>query len=198
MNLNLIQRVVRLEKIIKNMRSFVGTVTDNEDPEGLQRIKVECLAHFPPGQKTKWCTAKVVSGGNNKGVVNTPQIGDTVLVEFENGKLNQPTFRGGVRNLDALPPEEFNDPKVNGEKTESGILIVKDDNDGSYKITVPQGAEVHLDGGGTLHLTGVTVITHGPTKLNNGEFGVVTDSPAHLCPLTGKPHAGSTTVKSTI
>ena len=101
---------------------------------------------------------------------------------------------GAFRSTRSPIPTEFSNPDINGLKTKSGIIEKYDDTDGSYKITVPEGAEVYLDGGGIAHITGVTIITHGNTKLNEGEYGVVTESPCNLCFLCGKPHAGSNTV----
>ena len=187
--------VQKLQKVVRNMQSFEAEVVDNEDPEGLQRIKVMCTPVY--GQEVcPWCTSKDPVVGDSIGIVNTPQVGDYVSITLRGGNSSQPQWEGGFRSSKTPPPSEFSDPKVNGEKTSSGITITKDDTDGSYKITVPQGAEVYLDGGGTLHLTGVTVVTHGVTKLNNGEFGVATTG--HICPYTGSPHIGSLTVKATL
>lgn len=175
----------KVMRTLNNMRTFEAEVVENIDPEGLDRIKVKCSPLYGEGIISPWCLSKEIYTGNGIGTVNTPPIGSFVSIKLRGGNTDSPEWEGGFRNANNPPPEEFLTPEINGEKTPGSILIVKNDIDGSYQVTVPAGTEVYLDGSGILHLTGVTIISHGETKLNNGSIPIALGGPTIKCPVTG-------------
>jgi len=190
---NLKRRMARLETLVIGAKGFEAFVTNVNDPEGNNRIKVECANIWGTGNESPWLIDCCNVGGASKGEVWTPTEGDSVSVRLRDGKPDAGEWVGAYRSTRSPIPSEFSDPDINGRKTKSGILVVFDDNLGAYRVTVPSGGEVYLDGGGIAHITGTTIITHGITKLNEGGFGITSE--CDICPFSGKGHSGSTTCK---
>ncbi|GAA1935914.1 VgrG-related protein [Streptomyces sodiiphilus] len=80
-----------------------GTVTDTKDPEGLGRVKVS----FP------WLSEEYASGwartaqasGTGGGEAFIPEVGDEVLVGFEQGRLDRPYVLAGLFNGQDKPAQ---------------------------------------------------------------------------------------------
>lgn len=194
------RRLAALERQMRfSNKPFSATVTANEDPDGRNRVKVSCPDVYGEGMNSPWLTNRSEVNGPNRGSVFTPKIGDKVFVNFRDGSSDAGEYFGGPRDADSTVPEEFSDPNINGIVCESGIKVIYNDNDGSYSFETDGGMlKLHQDG--TMDLYGIVVNAHAPCNFNSdsAQFGVVTDSPAHLCPFSGKPHTGSTTVKAAI
>ena len=81
----------------------VGVVTNNNDPDGLGRIKVK----FPSVDdqiESAWARLVVPGGGSNRGFGILPELDDEVLVAFEHGDLRRPFVLGGLWGGRAKPP----------------------------------------------------------------------------------------------
>jgi uncharacterized protein involved in type VI secretion and phage assembly len=93
----------------------VATVTDNQDPEGLARVRVR-LPWQPEAQESYWARLAVPMAMANQGVYFLPDVGDEVLVGFELGDLTHPCVIGSLWNGQSRPPETNddgnNDPRV--------------------------------------------------------------------------------------
>ncbi|MEV5987453.1 VgrG-related protein [Streptomyces sp. NPDC052051] len=73
-----------------------GTVTDTKDPEGLGRVKVR-FPWLSDEYASDWArTAQ--SGGTGGGEAFIPEVGDEVLVGFEQGRLDRPYVLAGLHN----------------------------------------------------------------------------------------------------
>jgi phage protein D/phage baseplate assembly protein gpV len=73
-----------------------GTVTDTKDPDKLARVKVN-LPWLSGDYASDWVrTAQL--GGVRGGGVFSPEVGDEVLVGFEQGRLEQPFVLAGLYN----------------------------------------------------------------------------------------------------
>jgi phage protein D len=80
----------------------VGEVTNNNDPDGLGRVKVK----FPTLGDTIeswWARIASPSAGKDRGLLMMPVIGDEVLVAFEHGDARRPYVLGSVWNGRAKP-----------------------------------------------------------------------------------------------
>ncbi len=116
-----------------------AVVVDNNDPEGLGRIKVK----FPWLDSDDTCWVRVASphAGKDHGWVSLPEIEDEVLVGFERGNANYPIVIGSLYTKDNSPPDESigddNNKKI--FLTKGGNVIAIDDSDGSQTITLSQG-----------------------------------------------------------
>jgi phage protein D len=93
---------------------LAGIVTNNQDPEGLGRVKVKFPA-LTEEHESHW--ARVVGHGIGPGRGNDclPEINDEVLVGFEHGDIHRPYILGGVWNGKDQPPENINDSVQDGK-----------------------------------------------------------------------------------
>jgi uncharacterized protein involved in type VI secretion and phage assembly len=134
-----------------------GIVVDNEDPEGLARVKVT----YPwrdAEDESYWARIATLSAGDDRGMYFLPDIGDEVLVAFEGGDIHYPFIIGSLWNGNATPPQR-NDGKNNIRqiKTRSGheILFDDSDGDGTIKIETTNGRTIILNdaGGGDISIS---------------------------------------------
>ncbi len=88
---------------------LVGIVTDNQDPEGLGRVKVWFPTLTPKtgenAHASHWARVVAIGAGNGRGFDCLPEINDEVLVAFEHGNIHRPYILGGVWNGQDLPPK---------------------------------------------------------------------------------------------
>ena len=125
----------------------VAVVTDNKDPDKLCRVKVRY-----PGQdgadKSSWARLAVPMAGNDSGLVLIPEIGDEVLVAFENGDLRFPYVLGALWNGKGKPPLANSDGKNDRRmlKTRKGHRLLFDDGArGAVELAHVDGRRVVLD-----------------------------------------------------
>jgi hypothetical protein len=199
--------IAQLERRISNIerqlryatKELVGVVTANEDPEGRNRIKVSCPDVYGETGESPWLLSRSDVNGPERGSVWTPKLGDSVAFKLRDGNPDVGEYFGGPRDADSTIPEEFSDPNVNGMKTESGITVIHNDNDGSYTVhTKDEASKIVLTQEGEIHCYGAKCYVHSETDLNSdmAQYGVVTGSPLHKCPFSGLPHACSLTVRA--
>jgi phage baseplate assembly protein V len=115
----------------------VGLVIDNQDPQGLGRVRLRFPA-LSDDEIGHWARIAVLMAGADRGTFFLPEIGDEVLVAFENGDIARPYVLGGLWNGQDKPPETNADGKNNLRlvKSRSGHLIRLDDSDGAEKIEI--------------------------------------------------------------
>jgi len=99
-----------------------ATVLDVHDPEGLGRVRID-YAWMGEGQTTSYyAPVATLMAGGGRGSWIMPEIGDEVLVAFEQGDINHPFIIGFLWNGKDKPPA--NDPQrrllhsVNGHEIE--------------------------------------------------------------------------------
>lgn len=82
----------------------VAVVTQNEDPDGLGRVRVR----YPElGEDTEgwWARIAAPGAGGDRGLLMTPLVGDEVLVAFEHGDVRRPLVLGSLWNGEDTPGE---------------------------------------------------------------------------------------------
>jgi uncharacterized protein involved in type VI secretion and phage assembly len=154
----------------------VARVLDNVDPADAARVRVQ----FPWESESNegwWAPVVTPHAGSGRGFYFLPEIGDEVLVAFEQGDPNRPVVIGSLWNGSDRPPNDglHGDEQGNNDikriVTKSGNRIVMDDMEGSETIVVatPQHIRIsmfdgektlliHSDGdinihaGGTVHI----------------------------------------------
>lgn len=111
-------------------------VQDNDDPEGLGRVRVRFHWQSPP-EMSPWIRAASIHSGAERGVYFLPEKGDEVLVGFENNHPDRPFVMGSLYHRNAKPAE-WSDPKNNKKafKTKSGNQIYFDDESGKEEIRI--------------------------------------------------------------
>jgi uncharacterized protein involved in type VI secretion and phage assembly len=84
----------------------VGVVTDNQDPDGLARVRVQ-LPWLVDGAVTHWARIATLMAGKEIGAFFLPEIGDEVLLGAEQGDPSHLYVLGMLWN-GKLPPPETN------------------------------------------------------------------------------------------
>lgn len=112
-------------------------VTNNQDPDGLGRIKVK-IPLLSGEDEANWARVAVLMAGKARGTFFLPEVNDEVLVAFELGDINRPYIIGALWNGVDKPPLSNGDGKNNQReiKSRSGHIIRFDDTDGQEKLTI--------------------------------------------------------------
>ena len=119
----------------------VGIVTNNNDPEGIGRVKVR----FPwlsgtdeSADESAWARIAASMAGKGRGAYFLPEVDDEVLVAFDHGDIRFPYVLGALWNGQDQPPAANNDGKNNLRliQSRSGHIIRLDDTSGAEKIEI--------------------------------------------------------------
>jgi uncharacterized protein involved in type VI secretion and phage assembly len=115
----------------------VGVVTNNQDPEGIGRVKVR-FPWLSPDHESNWARIAYPMAGNGRGFFLLPEVDDEVLVAFEHGQVELPYVVGALHNGKDKPPGNNDDGKNNLRRltSRSGHVITLDDTEGAEKITI--------------------------------------------------------------
>lgn len=121
----------------KLMGVMVGIVTNNQDPDGLGRVKVK-IPRLSGDDESNWARIVTFMAGKERGAFFLPEVDDEVLVAFECGDINMPYIVGALWNGVDKPFETNSDGKNDKRviKSRSGHLIRLDDKDGAEKIEI--------------------------------------------------------------
>ncbi len=118
-------------------------VIDNNDPEGMGRVRVEYYWGLG-STKSEWMRVTQQYAGSERGSYCIPEIGDEVLVDFENRNVDCPYVSASHYNGKNKP--EFFDSKnmIKGWKFRFGQLLKFIEKVGIL-LSDPSGNEIHLD-----------------------------------------------------
>ncbi len=122
----------------------IGIVTNNKDPDGMGRVKLK----FPwrdVEDESYWARVATLMAGKDRGSFFLPEVGDEVLVAFDQGDIHHPYVLGCLWNGKDTPPETNSDGKNNIRKikSRSGHEIIFNDNDSEKKEQI----EIHTKAG---------------------------------------------------
>lgn len=159
---------------------LVGIVTDNEDPEGMGRVKVK-FPTLTEDHNSNWARIVSMGAANGRGFDCLPEIDDEVLVTFEHGDIHRPYVIGGVWNGEDAPPNSVNKNVQNGkvrlrtfqtrtghkiqfieenQDTKAGICVETTGghvfrlNDSEQDITVNSTGNIHIQAKGEVFIQG--------------------------------------------
>ncbi len=158
-NGDLLSTLVSRNTLRPGQTSLVGLVTDNEDPEGLGRVKVK-FPTLTEEHSSNWARVVSMGAGKGRGFDCLPEIDDEVLVTFEHGDIHRPYVVGGVWNGEDTPPNSVSDNVRDGQvrlrtfqaRTGHQIQFIEEDKGGSkagVKITTKGGHQIYLDDSGS-------------------------------------------------
>ncbi len=141
-------------------RSFPqpATVVDNEDADGLARVKVR-MAWQADGETSPWISVMVPQAGSETGFRFLPELDNEVMVDFIGQNVERPFVVGALyteRNQSSIA-HGSNNQKLIG--TRSGCRIVFDDDAGSIKLTDKAGSYILLDGSGNIQMEAAKNLT---------------------------------------
>lgn len=119
----------------------IGIVTDNNDPDGLGRVKVK-YPWLSEEHTSFWTRIASPMAGSDRGFFFLPEVDDEVLVAFEHGEISRGYILGALWNGVDSPPEG-NSIAVQGGKVERrtiktriGHTILLDDTGGRGEMSL--------------------------------------------------------------
>jgi uncharacterized protein involved in type VI secretion and phage assembly len=126
-----------------------GMVTNNQDPEGLGRVKVK-FPWLSDDNESDWIRIATPMAGGGRGSFFLPEVDDEVLLAFEHGDINRPFVIGALWNGVDHPPETNRDGRNNIRKirSRSGHEIIFNDDRGAGQEKI----EIHTNSGHTIVL----------------------------------------------
>jgi uncharacterized protein involved in type VI secretion and phage assembly len=115
----------------------VGVVTNNEDPDGLGRVKVK-FPWLSDEDESHWARIAAPMAGKERGIYFLPEVEDEVLVTFEQGDMRFPYVLGALWNGKDAPPASNTGGKNNVRliKSRSGSVIRLNDEDGKETVEI--------------------------------------------------------------
>lgn len=136
----------------------VAVVTDAQDPETLGRVKLR-FPWLSETYESTWARVASAGAGPDRGLVVVPEVGDEVLVAFEDGDPSAPYVLGGLWNGQDAPPAHTvagttGEVQTRTFRTRAGAELVFDDDQTSIKLATADGsAVVTLTDSGSPSLT---------------------------------------------
>lgn len=159
----------------------IGIVSDVNDPEGQGRVRVQ-LPWLDDNFVSPWARTVHVGAGPQRGSLVMPEVGDEVLVVFEQGDVNSPFVLGGLYNGKDKPPAngppliDSGSGAVNSRSLVSRrghhIDLIDKDSDSGITLQTDDGKLVL-----TLDAAGTKVLVHSDgTILIEGKQGITLDA----------------------
>lgn len=123
-------------------------VKDNNDPKGMGRVRVQFF--WQKGEQlSPWIRMIQPYAGSGKGFYFIPEVGEEVMVDFENGNAERPFVLGTHYNGEA---KSGYNPTTKAIHTQSGTKILLNDAEGSVRIEDASGNIYQMDGNGTIEV----------------------------------------------
>lgn len=122
--------------------AVVGVVTNNQDPDGMGRVKVK-FPWLSDEDESYWARIISLMAGKERGLYFLPEVDDEVLVIFEQGDVRFPYVIGALWNGQDKPPLANDNGKNNVRliKSRSGHVIRLNDEDGKETIEIIDKSE---------------------------------------------------------
>lgn len=160
------------------MKKYPGVVTgivnSVDDPQGQGRLQLQ-FPWLSSSQLSSWAPVAAALAGKDRGAFLMPEVGDEVLVAFEQGDFDHPFVVGFLWNGVDTPPEKTNKNRI--IKTPGGHQLRFEDADGAKKVIVKS------DGGHQIEIddTAQTITV----KTKSGAQSVVLDDTTQSIKLRG-------------
>jgi uncharacterized protein involved in type VI secretion and phage assembly len=125
----------------------MAIVTQNQDPDGMCRVKVRYPWYDKP-RESHWARLATPMAGKDRGLVAIPEVGDEVIVAFERQDLCFPVVLGASHNGKDTGPFTNGDGKndVKIFKSRQGHFLKFDDgSSGSVELSMKSGKRLLID-----------------------------------------------------
>lgn len=121
-----------------------GIVTDNEDPDGEQRVRVK-IPYIKADDDGVWARIALADAGNNRGLFFRPEVGDEVVLGFLYDDPRFPVILGMLHSS-ALPTplSPSNDNHQKGYTSREQMKLIFDDEKKSIQIETPGGNKITI------------------------------------------------------
>ena len=130
----------------------IALVTNNQDPDGLCRVKVRYPWHDKPTE-SYWARLAMPMAGKERGFVLIPEVGDEVVVGFEREDLRFPYVLGALWNGKDKPPlangDGHNDKRTLTSRKKHHLLF-DDGAQGVVELAHEKGRKVTIDDHGIV------------------------------------------------
>ncbi len=173
------------------MGAVVGIVTNNDDPDGMGRVKVK-YPWLAEDEESAWARVASFMAGKDRGAFFLPEVNDEVLLAFDHGNVHRPYVIGGLWNGEDTPPEATS-TVLDGSgqvvqrmiKSRSGHTILLDDTSGGGGITIKDraGNQIVIDSGSNgmkIEIQGNLEISAKGKVTIKGDAGVEISSSANV------------------
>lgn len=132
----------------------LATVTEVDDKDRLGRVKVKFLWQEGSEEKSPWIRVASSYSGKDKGFYVIPEVGDQVLVAFENNHPASPYVLTGMYNGEAKPEWFDEGNRYKGFKSKGQNQWKFDDKEKSITISAPSSITLSADDSITLKTSG--------------------------------------------
>lgn len=137
---------------------FYGVVTGKVtkavgDEMSLGRVQIE-LPFLDSNDPSPWARVAVPMAGASSGTYYIPNVGDEVLVAFEQGDVNAPYVLGCLWNTAAPPPVSSPEPQVWLIKTPAGNTIKLAEQPAAITLETAAGEKIEMASGKIRITTG--------------------------------------------
>lgn len=114
-------------------------VTSDQDPDKMGRIKIRY--RWQGSDVTNWARLTTLYAGNGRGLMFIPEVGDEVLVIFEEGDAERPVVVGSLWNGKDLPPDNRakNDTKWIVTRSGNTVRLLDGDDGQVIDLCTPTG-----------------------------------------------------------
>ena len=102
----------------------IARVTDNNDPKGLGRVRVQFIWQVAKKLQTPWIRVVQPHAGGGKGFYFIPEIGEEVLVDFEDQNAERPFVIGSHYNGKEYSPFHNTNNDIKAIQTRSGHKLI--------------------------------------------------------------------------
>jgi uncharacterized protein involved in type VI secretion and phage assembly len=152
---------------------YRGTVTDNNDPSSLCRVKAKVPAVLQD-EETGWALPCSPYAGDGVGFFFVPPVGANIWVEFEGGDLNHPIWTGCFWGSGQVPAS-LATAQTKTIKTDTATVTLNDISGASgVTIETTSGLKIKMDSAGIELSNGSSKVklTVASVSINDGALEV--------------------------
>lgn len=141
-------------------RYYEGSVTNNNDPEKLGRIKVrvKTILDGIPDDDLPWAIPYVNhpdGATKNSGHLDIPKVGSKVHIQFQDGNPMYPMYKGHhIDKTTKLQEGDMHYPNRKVFRLQNKCLVVIDTEDNILYLRNPGTTKIYIDGNVELEVTG--------------------------------------------